>query len=243
MSFLSHFRNVSEADKSKAVEKLIKDSTPDYDFFLMMALSVLMATSGLLLDNAAVVIGSMLITPVLFPVLSLSLGMVMADQKLMSRSTTTIIRSLVVGIVASVVVALLYLIVFDKPLVPTFEILLRTEPSLFTFFIAVIAGVAVSVALVRPELSATLPGIAVSVALIPPLATIGIGLAWFDWAVVGGASLLLFLNIIGIVFASLASFSILNLYVKRDVAKDTIKKEEARVEREGERAEKLEKEV
>jgi len=237
MSFFAQFRNVSEVDKSRAVQKLIKDSTPDYDFFLMVTLSILMATAGLLLDSTAVVIGSMLIAPVLFPVLSLSLGMAMSDHKLMSRSIYTILKSFGIGVIAAIVVTLLFLPSQEGL---SLEILLRVNPSLLTFFVAVVSGTAVSVALVRPDLNATLPGIAVSVALIPPIATIGIGIAWLDWSIISGASVLLTVNVLGIVFASLASFSILNLYVKRNVAKKIIIQEEERVEKEVKKAEEIE---
>lgn len=239
MAFFAQFRNVSETAKSGAVEKLIEDSTPDYDFFLLVTLSVLMATAGLLLGNTAIVIGSMLIAPVLYPILSLSLGMVMSDHKLISRSVYTILKSFGIAIGAAVAVTLLFSPTAQEL---NLELLLRTDPNLLSFLVAIISGIAVSVTLVRPELNATLPGIAVSVALIPPLATIGVGLAWLDLTLVSGSALLLLLNVIGIVFASLASFSLLNLYVKRAVAEKTIAKEEKRVEKEAEKAEELKKE-
>ena len=81
MSLFTHLNTLSDEDKSKAVEKLITDSTPDFDFFLLMTLSMLMATFGLLIDSAAVVIGSMLIAPLLSPIFSFSLGIVMRRQQ------------------------------------------------------------------------------------------------------------------------------------------------------------------
>ena len=83
------FNNLTENDKSVAVEHLIKSSTPSQDFFLMIILSVLTATFGLLLNNVAVIIGSMLIAPMLYPFLSLSLGVTMSDAGLISRSFYT----------------------------------------------------------------------------------------------------------------------------------------------------------
>jgi len=88
----------------------------------------------------------------------------------------------------------------------TSEILLRTEPSLLYLAVAVIAGIAVSFTLVRPELSETLAGIAVSVALIPPLAVLGIGIAKLNLLVVSGSLVLLLINVIGIVVASMVTF-------------------------------------
>ena len=237
MHFFSQFRNVTEEQKSKAIKKLIADSTLDYDFFLMLGLSVLMATFGLLINSVAIVIGSMLIAPILYPVLSLSLGMVMSDNMLISRSLFTLVKSVAVGIAVAFTATLFFSSRYEDT---TIEILARTDPSLLYFAVALISGVAISFALVRPHLSEALPGVAVSVALIPPLSVIGIGLAKFDWSIISGSTVLFIMNIIGIVFASMVSFSLLNLYVKRKVADTAIKKEEVRVEKEEERAEELE---
>lgn len=238
MNIFDHIRAVPEHDKSKAVKTLFEESTPDFDFFLLVVLSVLMATFGLIENSAAVVIGSMLIAPVLFPLLSLSLSIVMSDYKLISRSTTTLIKAGVLGI-SSAFIAMLF---FGGNII-TPEMLLRTEPTLLSFFIAVTAGFAVAYTMVKPDLSATLPGIAVAVALIPPLSTIGIGLALFNWTVVSGATVFLLLNIVGIVFASMFVFSLMDLYQKRTVAAKTADSADKAAEKETAKIqEKVEKE-
>lgn len=239
MSFFAQFRNVSDADKSRAIQKLIADSTPDYDFFIMAGLSILMATFGLLINSVAVVIGSMLIAPILYPVLSVSLGMTMSDRTLISRSIATLLKLAALGIGLSAVATLFFTSKYDSV---TAEILARAEPSLLYFAVAIISGIAISVALVRPHLSEALPGVAVSVALIPPLSVIGIGLAKLDWSIISGSTILFLMNVIGIVFASMVSFSLFNLYVKREISGTAIKKEEVRAEKEEKEAEKLEKE-
>lgn len=240
MKLLSYFRNISEADKSKAVEKLITESTADFDFNLLVILSVLMATLGLLLDSTAILIGSMLIAPILYPVLSVSLGLIMSDHALIGRSLSTLIRSFSVGVGTAAFVALFF---GTRGAEFTGEILARAEPSLAYFAVAVIAGVAVSYSLMRPDLNETFPGIVVSVALIPPLAVVGIGLVFLDWSVASRAFMLFVINIIGIVFASMVSFAVMDLYRKRGVAKETVKKEEARVEKEAAEVEALSKEA
>jgi len=236
---LAQFQNVSDADKTAAVKRLVEVSTPDYDFFFLVVLSILMATFGLWINSVEIVIGSMLIAPILYPILSLSLGIVMSDFPLISRSLLTILKSALLGILGAVLATWLFAAEYGEF---TSEILLRTEPSLLYLAVAVIAGIAVSFTLVRPDLSETLAGIAVSVALIPPLAVVGIGIAKFDLAVVSGSAVLLLVNIIGIVFASMVAFSLLSLHDKRYVAQTAIKKEEERVELEHERAEFITKE-
>jgi uncharacterized hydrophobic protein (TIGR00271 family) len=236
MSFISHFRVVGEADKARAIKSLIEDSTPDFNFFFMVTLSVLMASFGMLADSVAIVIGSMLIAPILNPILSLALGVSMSDYKLMSRSFYTIVKSIIIGIIAGIVATIFFSSNGDI----TSEILARTEPSLVFFFVALISGIAVSYALVKPNLSETLPGVAVSVALIPPLSVIGIGIAKFNWEVVAGSSVLFLINVVGIVFASMVSFSLMDVNKKQKVVDSAIKKEDQRVERENEKIEEIE---
>ena len=229
------FNNLTGKDKTEAVERLISGSTPSQDFFLMIILSILTATFGLLLNNVAVIIGSMLIAPILYPILSLSLGVIMSDFKLISRSFYTILKSSIFGIGAATLVTLLFSSQFTEV---TSEIVARVEPSLAYAIVAVIAGFAGSFALVKPQLNETLPGIAISVALIPPLAVTGIGIANFNWTIISGSLLLFLVNTLGVMFASMITFSLMNFYVKRAQAEETVKKEDEKIEKQKERAQK-----
>lgn len=220
------FSNFTEKDKDNAVERLISGSTPSQDFFLMVVLSILTATFGLLLNSSAVIIGSMLIAPILNPILSLSLGVIMSDYKVISRSFWTLTKSVLLSITAANIAALLFSTQFASI---TPEIASRAQPSLTYVVIAIIAGLAASFALVKPQLSETLPGIAISVALIPPLATTGIGIAKLDWNLVSGSFLLFLVNAIGIVFASMITFSLMDFHAKRRAADKTISKEDRKI--------------
>jgi len=227
------FANLTEGNKSDAVEHLITDSSPRAHFFLMVTLSILMATFGLLIDNIAVVIGSMLIAPILYPVLSLALGLVMLDPKLIGRSLYTLLRSIFLAIAAAVLVTFIF---FGRENGVGEAVLERTVPTVIDFAIAVVAGFAVSFALVKPSLSETLPGIAISVSLIPPLAVTGIGIALFDWHIISQSFLLFLINTAGILLASAAVFFFMNLSVKKRLAESVIKKEDKKIEKEREKA-------
>ena len=233
------FNTLTGKDKTAAVERLIRGSTPSQDFFFMIILSILMATFGLFLANTAIIIGSMLIAPMLYPLLSLSLGIIMSDFKLISRSFYTIGKSVIIAALAGAVATWLFSSQLPElpPLIDT-----MTQPTLPYVVIAIIAGLAGSFALVKPQLNETLPGIAISVALIPPLATVGIGVARFDWVIISGSLLLFLVNAIGVIFASMITFSLMNFYVKRDKAIETIKKEDQKVKRDHEKAEKTKEE-
>lgn len=229
------FNNLTNKDKSDAIERLIKGSTPNQDFFLMIILSIVTASFGLLLDNVAVIIGSMLIAPILYPILSLSLGIILSDNKLIARAFYTILKSFTFGVIASAATTLLFSSHFTQI---TPEILSRTQATLPYIMIAIAAGIAGSFALVKPQLSETLPGIAISVALIPPIAVTGIGIAKFSWAIVSGSILLFIVNAIGVVFASMITFSMMNFYIKRKVARKAVEKEDRKEKKEKEKAKK-----
>lgn len=230
---ISVFDNIKKQEKANAIDMLITHSTPRQDFFLLVILSVLMATTGLLQNSVAVIIGSMLIAPVLYPILGIAMGIVMADAKLIFRSLGTLSKSFIVGIAAAIIVTIFTATPGAAvPFEVTPEIMLRAQPSLADAFIAIVAGMAASFALVKPQLSETLPGVVISVALVPPLATFGIGLALQDIVIASNAFILFNINILGILFAAVIVFSIMNFYVHRTEAKEVLKKEDRKLEKE-----------
>jgi len=231
MSILARFRAVPEQDKAALVRKLVQSGTADFDYFYLVGLSTLMATFGLLLDSSSIVIGSMLIAPLMYPILGVAMGLVMMGEKIsvLHRATQTLIRSLLGGVALSAAAALLF---GDAAAYQTAEVMSRTEPDILHLFVAIVAGASVAYMLARPEWSETLPGVAIAVALIPPLATIGIGIAAFDLAIVSGAFMILLLNLMGIIGVATFLFLLMNLGEKEKIAESTMKKEEEKQEKE-----------
>lgn len=229
------FENLTDKDKSNAVERLIKGSTPSQDFFFMIILSILTATFGILLNNFSVIIGSMLIAPMLYPILSLALGINMSDSKLISRSFFTVLKSFSYGIAVSALATLLFNNHFNEV---SSEIISINQPNLINAAVAVIAGLAGSFALVKPQLNETLPGVAISVALIPPIAMTGIGMAKINPPLISNGLLLFMVNSVGITLASTITFSLMDFYVKRREAKKTVQKEDEKVKKDFKKAEK-----
>lgn len=230
MSVLSRFETIEEEDKEKAVKFLVEHATPDFDFFFMIVLAVLMASFGLLAGSETIVIGSMLIAPLLYPILGISLGISMSDPLLVRHSLWTVIKASGFAVAASVTAALFFSVARNGMVAETPEIVLRTTPSLLLLAVAVVSGFAVSYALVKPKLSETLPGVAVSVALIPPLAVVGIGIAWLNASIALGALMVLLLNVLGIVAASMMSFSLMNVYGEKRTAHKALAQEKRRIE-------------
>ncbi len=225
--------NIAEPDKTKAVKELIDDSTPRPSFFFLVILSVLMATCGLLVNNASVIIASMLIAPILSPILSLALGIVAADGTLISRSAITLVKSIIWAIILSALTTWGLWHFTPMDIVPelTPEIMERTKPSIVYFLIAVISGTATAFARVKPNLSEALPGTAIAVALVPPLAVVGIGVATWNGAVTANAFSMFLLNLVGILLSAITMFSLMNIYTKKTIIARTVKKVDAELEK------------
>lgn len=231
MSVLARFRALPDNDKAMLIRKLVENSTPDFDYFFLIGLSTIMATLGLLLDSGSIVIGSMLIAPLMYPILGVSLGLVMMGNKtaVFQRSLSTLVKSLGIGLGLSVIAAFLF---GDGAMYQTAEVLSRTMPSHLHLLVSVAAGAAVAYVLARPEWSDTLPGVAIAVALIPPLATIGVGIAALNAAIIKGATMILLLNLIGIITVAVVVFLLMNLGEKDNIAESTMKKEDEKLENE-----------
>lgn len=238
MPFISRFQAIDEKDKTRAVRQLVEDSTADFDYFLMLILSVLMSTFGLLAGSETIVIGAMLLAPLLAPVMGLALGTSMSHHPLIKRSFSTIMYSVVLSVGAAIVGAFLFSV--SNLAGGINEVILsRTEPSLLFFIVAIISGFAVAYTSVRPELSSTLPGVAVAVALIPPLAVFGVGIAMLNPSIVAGSAVMFLINVAGIVFAGMVTYSLMDVHHKRFIAESTIKKEKKRVEEETEKVKEI----
>jgi uncharacterized hydrophobic protein (TIGR00271 family) len=184
-----------------------------------------MASFGIIMNNTSVLIGSMLVAPLLSPVLSLSLGFVISDIKLIQRSISTIAKSIVVAIITATIATLLFGNGYDLSVS-------YMEPSLLHITVAIVAGLAASFAIAKPQLNEMLPGVAIAVALIPPIALTGVGLAKGSWLVMTNGLIIFLLNVVGIVFAAMITFSLMNFYIRRGVAVRAIEKEKQEMEEE-----------
>ncbi len=163
-------------------------------FAFLMALSVTIATLGLSLNSAAIVIGAMLIAPLMTPVMGLAACLAMAWPLRALRMAVVILLASVGG------VALAWLITYAQPdPTLTIEALARTRPDVRDLVVALAAGAAGAYATAREDVSGALPGVAVAVALVPPLATIGVTLELGRYDLMRGAMLLYAANLFAIV--------------------------------------------
>ncbi len=231
MPVFARFRALPDKDKASLIRKLVQNGTPDFDYFYLVGLSTLMATLGLLLNNGAVVIGSMLIAPLMYPILGVALGLVMMnkDITLLDRALKTLLKSLGAGLGLAVLAAFLF---GDQAMYLTDQVMARTVPNHLDLLVAIIAGAAVAYMMARPEWNEALPGVAIAVALVPPLATIGVGIAALNATIIKGATMLLLLNLFGIIAIAVLMFLLMNLSEKEEIAKSTARREDEKIENE-----------
>ncbi|MEP6590633.1 MAG: TIGR00341 family protein, partial [Gemmatimonadota bacterium] len=166
----------------------------------LLVCSAVLASIGLDLDSVAVIIGAMLISPLMGPILGVGLGLGTTDRSLLQRS----LRELAFATFFTLGASALYFLVSPLATVNG-ELLSRTRPTLLDVGVAFFGGVAGIVAGSRKDLSLALPGVAIATALMPPLCTAGFGLATGNWAFFFGAFYLYSLNA---VFIALSTFLI-----------------------------------
>jgi len=221
MSIKNIFKPLSK-DKINAIEELINNSSPRHGFFLMTGLAVIMTTLGIILDNIIIIIGGMLVAPLLYPILSMALGIVICDLKSTLRSVATIIKSTTLSISLAIIVSFFF---FQD--CQTLNLIKFVNPSIYLeyFIIAFVAGLAASIALMKPNVNESIPGVAISVALIPPLSILGIGIALMEIYIIQPAINIFLINILGITIASALTFLTMKLtYYKKKVQKAVQKK-------------------
>lgn len=162
--------------------------------------SVMIASIGLDLDSAAVIIGAMLISPLMSPILGIGLGAAINDRETLIKSVRNFLSAILLTLVTSVI----YFKITPLGLL-TEQMISRTEPNLLDVLVAFFGGLAGIIAGSRTEKTNAIPGVAIATALMPPLCTSGFGLATGQWDVFAGAFYLFFINA---VFISLSTYMI-----------------------------------
>lgn len=167
----------------------------------ILIFSIIVASVGLNMNSPAVIIGAMLISPLLGPIIGIGLGVGIYDFELIKKSY----KNFIIATVISVLSSTLYF--FISPISDAqSELLARTSPNIYDVFIAFFGGLAGIVAHTRKDKFGTVvPGVAIATALMPPLCTAGYGLATGNLAYFFGAFYLFFINS---VFIALATYLI-----------------------------------
>ena len=162
---------LSLQERTAVYARIRRSARPDADYFILIALSAMIAALGLLVNSPAVVIGAMLVAPLMSPIVGAGLAMVLGDTRFLRLSLGAVIRGVGLAVLVGAMAGALRL---DTPL--TAEILARTQPTLLDLAIALFSGMAGAYALSHSDAAGALPGVAIAAALVPPLSTVGITL-------------------------------------------------------------------
>jgi uncharacterized hydrophobic protein (TIGR00271 family) len=221
------FNNLTNNKQNETIKRLIENSSPRREFFIMTALSSLIASFAIIMDNTAILIGAMLVAPLLYSVLSLGLGIVILDPKLTLRSLVTIVKSFAICVAVSALVGL----IFTEKAQALEKFFIFSENFFLSYFIvAIISGLAGTLATVRPHMNESMPGVAISVALIPPLSSLGLALATSNQLITRQSLYLFGLNVIGIIISSMIIFTLYQFYAYRRKVKKAVDKDEKIIE-------------
>lgn len=164
----------------------------------VLIFAILVASVGLNVNSTAVIIGAMLISPLMGPIVGIGFGAATVEISLIQRG----LKNLLTAASLSLLVSALYF--RFTPLTDAgSELLARTQPTTWDVAIALFGGAAGAIGFTRRERGNVVPGVAIATALMPPLCTAGYGLATAHWAYLFGALYLFFINC---VFISLATF-------------------------------------
>lgn len=203
--FLSALNIRSDSDKEYAIENLkgsiyIKGANLWY-----LVSSAILASIGLDTNSPAVIIGAMLISPLMSPILGIGLSVGIYDKELLLSS----VKEFLFAVLLSLFISTLYFLI--SPLaVATNELVGRTTPTLLDIGVAFFGGIAGIVAATRKGIVNSIPGVAIATALMPPICTAGFGIATGNATFFGGAFYLFFINA---VFISLSAVLIVR-YLK-----------------------------
>ena len=198
-SVKSHFNLLSDKeDERQVVEQVSAGVVFRGTNLWILMFAILIASLGLNVNSTAVIIGAMLISPLMGPIIGMGLSVGINDFDLLKRA----LKNYGVATLISVVTATVYFLI--SPLSEArSELLARTSPSLYDVLIAFCGGAAGVLALTTKSKGQVIPGVAIATALMPPLCTAGYGLATAQWSYFFGAFYLFFINT---VFIALSTF-------------------------------------
>ncbi len=207
MSLISNFLNLhqGEEERGKVLDNVIKNISFRGANLWILACAILIASIGLNVNSTAVIIGAMLISPLMGPIVGAGFALATYDFELLKKSG----KNLLVATMVSLIVSTLYFYLSPFKDVQS-ELLARTSPTIYDVMIAFFGGIVGAISITRKDKGNPIPGVAIATALMPPLCTAGFGLAVFDMKFFVGA---MYLYTINCFFIGISTFVIIK-YLK-----------------------------
>lgn len=183
---------VGGVDHAATLAQIHEDSGWSGRYAFLILISAAISLLGLLMPSVAVLIGAMLLSPLMMPIIGLGFGIATLDFHEIRRAAIALGAGSAIAILLSVV-----LVSISPVQTITSEIAARTQPTLFDLLVALLSAIAGAYALIRGR-GGTVVGVAIAIALMPPLAVVGFGIATWNWTVFSGSVLLFLTNAITI---------------------------------------------
>jgi uncharacterized hydrophobic protein (TIGR00271 family) len=181
-----------DLNRDATIEQVHEEGGLSYSYAFLVITSCGIATLGLMLNSAAVIIGAMLVAPLMGPIVLLGFAIAATDVEKGVRSA----KALAVGVAAALAISVI-IVTLSPYIPPTPEILARSNPNLFDLVVAVLSGMVAGYAVTHHKIGAV-AGVAIATALMPPLAASGYGLAVSDMHIFKGAFFLFLTNLLAI---------------------------------------------
>ena len=208
---IDNFRLYGEKeDLDIVIERISKDVVFRGTNLWILVFAIFIASLGLNINSTAVIIGAMLISPLMGPIMGIGLGFGINDLQLVKKSVRNYTYAVIVGLITS------FIYFSISPLSDAYsELLARTSPTIFDVLIALFGGLAGMLANSSKSKGNVIPGVAIATALMPPLCTAGYGLATMNFKYFFGAAYLFTINTVFIALATFATVKFLRFPVKQ----------------------------
>jgi uncharacterized hydrophobic protein (TIGR00271 family) len=188
---IANFLNLHTGEESPTL--VLENVTSNVSFrganLWILACAILIASVGLNVNSTAVIIGAMLISPLMGPIVGAGFALATFNFSLLKKS----IKNLIIATIVSLAVSSLYFYLSPFKEAQS-ELLARTSPNIYDVLIAFFGGVVGAISITRIEKGNPIPGVAIATALMPPLCTAGFGIATGNFAFVAGAFYLYTIN-------------------------------------------------
>jgi len=209
---ISGLTSVSPERRTQVLEDTHEGSQPTPIYYVLLGLSELIAGFALMINSDATLIGANVVAPLMTPIFGVSLGLMRGDLKLLRSALMAEFGGAALGVLLCFGLGLLPFAIDPSP-----SLLAQTHPTLIDLLVAALAGFAGGLAMIDERVSPALPGVAIATALNPPIAAIGLCLAYGAYDGAWGAFILFFANVLAILAVAAVLFLVAGFVTREEI--------------------------
>jgi len=209
---VANLTSVSTARRDQVLRDTHEGSQPTGTYYVLLGLSELIAGFALMINSDATLIGANVVAPLMTPIFGVSLALIRSDLKLLRSALMAEFGGALLGVALCFVLGML-----PFAMEPSASLLAQTRPTLIDLLVAALAGFAGGLAMIDERVSPALPGVAIATALNPPIAAIGLCLAYGAYDGAWGAFLLFFANVLAILAVGAVLFLVAGFVTREEI--------------------------